>query len=106
MFHFFVIKSYIPHILQDHTLARAVGIPVGPRSGGRLVMTLMATKKSLFFYLFFPSVATFSHSARIKKLILQKLTGEPQNLGLDTSPDPVSHFGPIVAILDCVCSAA
>ena len=92
MFYFFVIKSYIPHILQDHTVARAVGIPVGPRSGGRLVMTLMATKKSLFFYLFFPSVATFSHSARIKKLILQKLTGAPKNLDVDHFLDPVGNF--------------
>ena len=39
--------------------------------------------------------ATFSHrqSARIKKLIWQKLTGAPNNLGLDTFPNPVGHFG-------------
>ena len=51
----------------------------------------------LFFSLPLPlfSVATFSHrqSARIKKLIQQKLTGAPNNLGLDPFPDPVGHFG-------------
>merc|ERR1711954_400716 len=49
----------------------------------------------LRFAAFFFSVATFSHrrSARIKKLILRKLTGSPKNLGVDTFPDPLRHFG-------------
>ena len=48
-----------------------------------------------FLPLFFSSVATFSHrrSARIKKLILRKLLRTPKNLGVDTFPDPVGHFG-------------
>ena len=32
-------------------------------------------------------------SARIKKLILRKLLRMPKNLGVDTFPDPVRHFG-------------
>ena len=62
-------------------LARAVGVAVGRRSGGRMATTLVATKNVfIFLFIFFfhhhffsPlfSVATFSHrrSARIKKLI-------------------------------------
>ena len=58
-------------------LARAVGVPVGRRSGGRLATTLVATKNVFIFFLFFfPPfffffVVTFSHrrSARIKKLM-------------------------------------
>ena len=48
-----------------------------------------------FSFLFLFPVVYFSHrrSARIKKLILRKLTGAPKNLGVDTFPDPVSHFG-------------
>ena len=48
-----------------------------------------------FFLFFFFSVATFSHrsSARIKKLIEQKLIGAPKNLGVDTFPDSVGYFG-------------
>ena len=43
----------------------------------------------------FFSVVHFSHrrSARIKKLIYRKLTGAPQNLGVDPYPVPVGHFG-------------
>ena len=32
-------------------------------------------------------------NARIKKLILQKLTGAPKNLGIDHYTDPGGHFG-------------
>ena len=48
-----------------------------------------------FHFPFFFSVATFSHrrSARIKKLIQRKLLRMPKNLGVDTFPDPVAHFG-------------
>ena len=58
-----------------------------------------------FFSRFFPSVATFSHrmSARIKKLILRKLLRTPKNLGVDTFPAPLCHFGApwrLAAILD------
>ena len=59
--------------LTQEFLARAVGVPVGRHSGGRLATTLVATM--------------------IKKLILQKLTGEPKNLGVDPFPDPIGHFG-------------
>ena len=54
--------------------------------------------KSFFFLFFpfflFPSVATFSHkrSGQIKKPFLRKLMGVSKNLGVDTFPDPVSHF--------------
>ena len=46
-------------------------------------------------YIFFFPVVYFSHrrSARIKKLIDGKLTGGPKNLGIDTFPHPVCHFG-------------
>ena len=56
-------------------LARAVDVPVGRHSGGRLAMTLVATKNVIlfFFFLFFFlfSVVTFSHrrSAWIKNPI-------------------------------------
>ena len=57
---------------------------------------LVATKKSfLLFFLFFPfSVVTISQrmSARIKKLIKQKLTLAPKETGVDTFPDPIGHF--------------
>ena len=46
----------------------------------------------------FSSVQTFSHrkGAHIKKLILWKLIGVPNNIGegVDPFPDPVGHFGP------------
>ena len=44
------------------------------------------------FFLFF----LFSHrrSARITKLILQKLRRVPKNLGVNTFQDPVGHFWP------------
>ena len=64
-------------------LARACGAPVGRRSGGQLVTTLVATINVLIFFPF--SIATFSHrkSARIKKFILQKLTEAHKTLGVD-----------------------
>ena len=80
-------------------LARACGVPVGRRSGGRLAMTLVASINVIIFFLFsflfFFPVVYFSHrrSARIKKLILRKLTGAPKNPGLDPLPDHVGHFG-------------
>ena len=48
-----------------------------------------------FLFSFFFSVVYFYHrrSARIKKLIQRKLTGTPKNLGVDTFPDPLCHFG-------------
>ena len=46
----------------------------------------------------FSSVQKFSHrrGAHIKKLILWKLIGVPNNIGegVDPFPDPVRHFGP------------
>ena len=59
---------------------------------------------SLFFstFLFF-SFTTFPYkrSARIKKLIQQKLTGAPKNLGVHNFSIPIwALSGPQVAILD------
>ena len=51
----------------ESKLARAVLVPVGWRFGGQLAMT------------------------GIKKLIKLKLTGVPQNLGVDPFPDPIGH---------------
>ena len=77
----------------------------GWHSGGRLLAMTQQPLFSSVFSFFFPplfslfsvffSVATFSHrrSARIKKLIQRKLTGTPKNLGVDTFPDPLRHFG-------------
>ena len=95
------LADYVPKILHSRALvtvllARVVGIPVCQRSGGRLASTLVATINIIIFSRrFFPSVVYFFHrgSVQIKVLILQKLTGAPKNLGLDTFPDPVSHFG-------------
>merc|ERR1711954_369038 len=47
-----VDKSYIK-VIHSHILARACGIPVGWRSGGRLAMTLMATINVIIFFFFF-----------------------------------------------------
>ena len=71
------------------------------RSGGSLLaMTQWPLKTPFFSFSFFSffsffSVVYFSHrrSAWIKKLIQRKLTGAPQNLGVDPFPDPVGHFG-------------
>ena len=70
-------------------------------AGNDVVATIFIRLFSFFFFFpvffpfFFSSVATFSHrrSARIKKLILRKLLRMPINLGVDTFPDPVGHFG-------------
>ena len=89
--------------MLSEILARACGIPVGWRSGGRLATTLVATINVIIFFFFFLfffsflfSVVYFSHrrSAWIKKLIQQKLTGAPKNLGIHAFADPLSHFGP------------
>ena len=50
----------------------------------------LAGAYSTVLCLFFSSVVYFSHrrSSRIKKL-----TGAPKNSGVDTFPNPVSHFG-------------
>ena len=34
------------------------------------------------------------------ELIIAKVDGSSQNLGVDTFPDPVGHFGPLAANLD------
>ena len=49
-------------------MARAVGVPVGQCLGSQ-------------------------RSAQIRKLVQQKLTRVPKNLGVDPLPDPVGHFG-------------
>ena len=69
------------------SLALAVGVPVGRRSGVRLATTLVATITLIIFRSplpvstqFFSSVANFSHrrSAQIKKLIVRKLLRMPR----------------------------
>ena len=40
-------------------LARAVGVPVGRRSGGRLATTLVATKNVIIFFFFSPPSLPF-----------------------------------------------
>ena len=92
----------------DKTLLVSVGVAVGRRSGGRLATTLVERyfhNSFLFFlhFFFIFSVVYFSHrrSARIKKLILRKLFGVANSLGIDPFPDPIDHFGaPPMAILD------
>ena len=85
-------------------LALAYGVPaIGVRavdcwqwrSGHYFHPSFLSPPFSPFF-----SVVTFSHrrSARIKKLISQKLTGTPKNLGVDRPPLP--FLGPLAAILD------
>ena len=61
-----------------YNFGTSVGVAVGFHSGGRLATPLVAI---IFTFIFFP-VITFSHrrSARIKKLILRKLTGAPMLL--------------------------
>ena len=59
----------------------------------RLAMRLVIST-STFLPLFFRVTTFFNRTApQIKKLILQKLIGAPKNLGVDTFPDPVGHFG-------------
>ena len=61
-------------------LARACGAPVGRRSTGNCTRHYFTFFSSLFF-----SVAIFSHrrSARVKKLMQQKLIGGSNNLRID-----------------------
>ena len=68
-----LISCSTPGHLAFGLLTRTVGVPVGPNG---------------------TDVATFSHkrSAWIKKLFLQKFSGAPKNLRVDTFPDPVSNF--------------
>ena len=51
---------------------------------------------SMVFSFLFSSIVYFSYrkSARIKKLISQKLIGSTKNIGRDTFPEPAGHFEP------------
>ena len=66
-------------------LARAVGVPVGRCSGGRLATTLVATINDVIFSFsfFLLSVFFFSHrrSARLKKTYFAKVDGSAQKPG-------------------------
>jgi len=95
------------------TKINAGGFSIGTsvwRSSRSAFRRLTGHYKCHYFHnFFFISIATFSHrrSARIKKLIKQKLIRTLQNLGVDTFPDPVGHFGaPVPAILDFAGGAA
>ena len=102
------------HAEESNKIGASVRRSSGRRSGGRLLaMTqwpLFSSVFSFFFPVFFPffffsrfsSVATFSHrrSARIKKLIQQKLTGTQKSRGRDLSRPRRPFWGPIVVILD------
>ena len=86
-------ESFIYTMQKKELLGRACGVLA---VGVRAVDCLHWRSGQYFHQSFhFSSVATFSHrrSARIKKLIYQKLLRMPKNLGEDTSPDPVGHFG-------------
>ena len=99
-------KVYLQR-LPRYLFGASVRRSSGRRSGGRLLaMTQWPLFSSVFpffspvffpqyFSCFFSSVATPSHrrSARIKKLIQQKLLRTPKNLGVHTFPDPLCHFG-------------
>ena len=91
-------------VANDHT------VQVGSKSGtsgrrcsrsplgGRLATTIVDRYFHHYFLFFLSilfSVATFSHrgSARIKKLIQQKLLEIANILGLHPFPDLVGHFG-------------
>ena len=69
---------------------------------------LLVAKKLLYLFRppFCSSVLTFLHrrSARIKKLIEQKLTGVPKTLWVDSFPSR-PFWGPLAAILDFAVSA-
>ena len=54
-----VISDYVIRFKQLIKLARACGVPVGRRSGGRLAMTLVATiNVIIFFFSFFVKLQT------------------------------------------------
>ena len=77
----------------------------GRSTAGNDVVATIFIRIFLFFFPFFPfffSVVTFSHrrSARIKKLIIQKLTGAPRGRHLSRPRWP--FWGPLAAILDFV----
>ena len=74
-------------------LAQTVGFPVSQRLGGWLATTLFSFFSPSPF--FSPPSSTFLIEGvlRRNKLIFQNLTGAPQNLAVDTFPDPVGHFG-------------
>ena len=86
--------EYPPYQIKALKLARACGVP----AVGVWVVDCWQWLSGHYchhsFHIFFFSVTTFSHrSARITKLISQKLFRLPKNLGIDTFPDPISHFG-------------
>ena len=49
----YVVYFCCCHMIVVVVLARAVGVPVSRRSGGRLATTLVATKNDIFFSLSF-----------------------------------------------------
>ena len=55
-------------------------------------MDLDGPKKNTQIDLSWTTKSSHKRSARIKKLILRKLMGEPKNLGVNHFPDPFGHF--------------
>ena len=92
----FSIKFFLVLIFKIGTSVRSSSWSAFRRSTGNDVSGHKKQHYFLFFSFSFFSfpVVYFSHrrSARIKKLILKKLTGASKNLGVDTFPDPVSQF--------------
>ena len=70
-------------------LARAVGVPVGQRSGGRLATTLMAITINVIIFSFF----LIEGALGLKNLFSESCLECPKNLGVDIFPDPVGHSG-------------
>ena len=95
---YFLLEQLIGYWRERAAFQRSA---FGRSTAGNDVVATIFIRIFFLFFSFFPpcfshfsSVTTFSHrSARIKKLILPKLLRTPKNLGVDSFPDPVRHFG-------------
>ena len=91
IFEVIFLFKYVLHLEAIFILARAVGFPVGRRSGGRLPMMLVATITDII--IFSPPLSTFLIEGLLGSKNLFKLMGASKNLGIQTFQDPGGHLG-------------
>ena len=82
------VGLYFPHYRHEWSVFQSVGVQAidWQRQLGPLYPSLF------FFFLSFLLFTFLIKECSDQKLILQKLTKAPKNLGVYTFPDPVCHF--------------